>query len=529
MPQAQQTYEITAPNGKVLSITGDRVPNETELHDIFAKAGVETGGSAPPPQTPTFRIGNETDAQGHAVVDPNTIGTFLKHWARQVNPVGIGQLLPFPQSLGGAGWDAPIKAGREFASEAHAVKAKGDAAWAKGEHVEAIRHYAYWLGSVLSLGSSLTLDKATDAMMSGHYAAGLGDSLGVATNAVGPDAIKLARESPLAARLATRSAASADAKFGDVMSPKGLSKEIQRTAKQAEHVATEVRRGTTAITPPGLQAQIGQRLSEASDALDAAYNAVPPKVAYSTSPVLQRLQAAYDRLKVTGTGGSIIPAADANRAAAIQQAITEVRKLGPYTNTQNFAKLRNSWKDLAKDAFTPSLNPNFQQIRGASKGWADSWSAVQEALVERHPELRPLNADYHVWKQASDVMEALADQQRAKPVVGRTIMARAGGAAAGAAIGGGPGLLVGEIVGPLVERGLTNNLGPARKLLVARKLGELSDAIRAGQPTKVEMTLRTLRPMLLTSVSLPQAPAPVWPAAAQGPPSPTADQTAQRR
>jgi hypothetical protein len=39
----QQTYEITAPNGKVLSITGDHVPTEAELHDIFAKAGVDTG------------------------------------------------------------------------------------------------------------------------------------------------------------------------------------------------------------------------------------------------------------------------------------------------------------------------------------------------------------------------------------------------------------------------------------------------------------------------------------------------------
>ncbi len=44
-----KTYEITAPNGKTLSITGDHVPTESELHDIFLKAGVETG--AMPSQT----------------------------------------------------------------------------------------------------------------------------------------------------------------------------------------------------------------------------------------------------------------------------------------------------------------------------------------------------------------------------------------------------------------------------------------------------------------------------------------------
>jgi hypothetical protein len=38
----QQTYEITAPNGKTLEVTGDRMPTEAELHQIFAAAGVET-------------------------------------------------------------------------------------------------------------------------------------------------------------------------------------------------------------------------------------------------------------------------------------------------------------------------------------------------------------------------------------------------------------------------------------------------------------------------------------------------------
>lgn len=46
-----QTMHVTAPNGKTLTITGDRVPTETELKDIFTRAGVDT---APPPPTPGF-------------------------------------------------------------------------------------------------------------------------------------------------------------------------------------------------------------------------------------------------------------------------------------------------------------------------------------------------------------------------------------------------------------------------------------------------------------------------------------------
>lgn len=36
------TYSITAPNGKTLDVTGDHVPTESELKDIFLKAGVES-------------------------------------------------------------------------------------------------------------------------------------------------------------------------------------------------------------------------------------------------------------------------------------------------------------------------------------------------------------------------------------------------------------------------------------------------------------------------------------------------------
>lgn len=38
----QQTFEITAPNGKTLEVSGDHVPNESELQEIFLKAGVAT-------------------------------------------------------------------------------------------------------------------------------------------------------------------------------------------------------------------------------------------------------------------------------------------------------------------------------------------------------------------------------------------------------------------------------------------------------------------------------------------------------
>ncbi len=43
----QQTFEVTAPNGQTLEITGDRMPNEGELRSIFAAKGVDVRGATP--------------------------------------------------------------------------------------------------------------------------------------------------------------------------------------------------------------------------------------------------------------------------------------------------------------------------------------------------------------------------------------------------------------------------------------------------------------------------------------------------
>lgn len=474
---------------------------------------------------PIFHGTNEKDAQGNAVVDPNTLGTFLRHFATQINPVALGQLLPFPKKLGGAGWDAPIKAGQDFMAGMAAVKAKGDASWAKGNHVDAIRHYADWLGSVLTMGQSMSLDKASDESEAGHVAAGLGDATGIGLSAFAPDAMQLARESAPAATMADRAAGAADERFADVMSPKGSSKAVQRTAKQAVAVAEDVRQGTTAITREGLQAQVAERLSDAGDKLDEAYGSIHQAQPYSTAAIVKRLEARRAALDVSGDAGAVTSTAVAPRAAALDQAISEVKKLGTVTTIDNLTRLKNQWKVPAQDAFTPSLNPNFQQIRGASEGWADAWSSLQDHLTDAHPELKPLNADYHVWKQASQVLQAAEDQQRAKPTVGRTIMARAGGAAAGAAAGGGLGMVAGEVMGPLVERGLSQKVAPAMKLAIARELGNLADAIRAGKPTLAEQLLRRVRPLLLTSIAAPQGVGELIPAAVQaGAGRPGADQ-----
>ena len=69
-----QTYEITAPNGRTLEITGDHVPTESELHDIFAAAGVETG-AGPAPSPPSQPAAPQTWADRLGLNTPTPPGT----------------------------------------------------------------------------------------------------------------------------------------------------------------------------------------------------------------------------------------------------------------------------------------------------------------------------------------------------------------------------------------------------------------------------------------------------------------------
>jgi hypothetical protein len=72
--------------------------------------------------------------------DPNTIGTFVRHFWQTVNPIQLGQLLPFPQALGGSGTAHPL-APANVVNSMQAVKQEGDTRWEKGDKVGAAAKY----------------------------------------------------------------------------------------------------------------------------------------------------------------------------------------------------------------------------------------------------------------------------------------------------------------------------------------------------------------------------------------------------
>jgi hypothetical protein len=484
-PPATDTRAIVSPNASVPVGDSDAPPSGTTM---------TFGADEAVPVSPTdARAMNFAIVNGKRVPvdeDPNTVGTFLKHYGDQINPVPLGQLLPFPKEVGGAGWDAPLQAIKSLNAAHEAVRAKAIASYNKGDYGTAARHAFDWL----LLGVGPALDTAADEYQSGHSAAGTGDALGLATTLLGPQALHAARESAAATKLATAAENGAASRAVETMAPQVGPNKV-RLGTLAADVGPDVLRKTSAVTRAGLLEQAGEHLDASYTALDAAYDKVPNTRMYATGPIKLALTKAIRSLSVSGIGGLVEPATRASRIAALRQALAEVKGLGSVANIDNLRKLRIAWDEGAKAVFTPNVAQDYLKVRGAGSGWADARSALNDYLVTQHPELIKLNADASLWKKAVDVMQAAEEADRVRPTVGRSTMAHGLGAAAGASLGGGWGAVVGTMIGPSIEHALAN-LRPSMKILVGRQMANLAEALRANQGAKAQSLIGTLKALL---------------------------------
>lgn len=467
-----------------------------QLHNDYAagkydRAAPKTGEDVTALMTPHYQTSNEKDAQGNAVVDPNTIGTFASHVGQQLNPVPIGQMIPFPRSAGGAGWDAPLQTVKHLGAAQGEVFDRMKASYAKGDVGGAAVHALNFLIPILGP----IFDRAGNEIRAGQVAAGVGDSVGLGLALAGPkgvsNAIEAAKGTETAATVAKAAEKGATERAVGIMAPTTGPNKV-RLGNLAAKVAPDVLRETTAHTRAGVLDQAVTKLEEASTQLDAAYDAVPNTRMYPTAPVIVALQKAIRDLSVSGIGGTVEPATRASRIGALRQALAEVKQLGSVMNLDNLRKLKQSWGEGAKAVFTPAVAQDFLKARGEGSGYADANSVLGDYMVSKHPQLADLNANTSLWIKAADVMQAAEEADRVRPRVGRSIMARGLGAAAGGEMHGGWGAVTGAVIGPTIERALMATQ-PAMKLFVARRLLSLADALRSGQPAKAQSILATFQ------------------------------------
>ena len=276
--------------------------------------------------------------------------------------------------------------------------------------------------------------------------------------------------------------------YGSALSPSG---EVERAA--VKEIAPELAsRGPMALTREGLERKLTARAATAGSELGKVEQiitnqAVPPKIKADT--VRSMLDSYKHGMVVKGTGGVTVN--EAGMAAVDSQ----INKLGEITAQQGNNVSTETWISLrrlldeqvtnaTKGAYT--LDKAMSAIKDAQRSFANS---IRNQLSAEYPNLAKVNAEYHTWKTAMDVMarsNVMAFGKTMGPYAALRIMGAAGAGVYGSREGGGVAGGVEAAAGfLLLEKAITS---PAWRTIPAKGINAIAEAVASGkvqQLTKV--------------------------------------------
>lgn len=380
----------------------------------------------------------------------------------------------------------------------------------QGRYIEAGGHAA--AGSLPFVGPAAA--KTGERFASGDIAGGFGETAGLLGPAlVAPVARGVTATTARAVRavpgaadaVATGLESGAQSRVADVISPKvGANK--ARFGNQAQKVAPDLAKDIATEGAPmsrsGLAAQVETKLGEAEAALDAAADARGMSASVETQPILDALKAKRQALVAEAVdasdvrtqgrlGDSVEPAPNAPRIAALDKVIGEVEALGPTARYEAIRRIRQAWDQVAKVKYAPSVTADFLTKSGEASGAADATGALRQALADADPATAAANSRYSLYRTANDVLKAAEETERARPRVGRAIMARLTASLVGGQQAGMTGAVVGYAGGPLLDSLM--NSGATTKLQTAALMQKLATAVRTGDISAVDSAIGKLR------------------------------------
>ncbi len=373
-------------------------------------------------------------------------------------------------------------------------------------------------------------------MSTGDKAHAAGRLTGLLATLVGPEAassaIKAAAGTEAGQAIGARIGASVPERMAKIIAPTSGPQKA-RFGTMAEKVGGQL------AEEPGLgglsRDAIHQKVSDAKGAigeqLDAAADARVGKSSVApTAPLLKELEQARAKLIAAPVEGTLtqrvtkqtptqildasgkpmmkttqeaVPIGEdvpthTERLAQIDDAIAKVKKLGPVATYDAIKLLRQDFDKRAPLVYTPSHAADFLASRETGKGAADVTGAIRQSLANMDPATATLNRRYSFLNTAEDVLQAAQDADRVRPKVGRTIAARMTGALVGAKEAGGVGAVVGAILSPMIEHGLTAAT-EGKQIALTRTLAQLSKALKTGDASTIESNLKVLRSLAMTS------------------------------
>jgi hypothetical protein len=419
---------------------------------------------------------------------------------------------------------------------------KAAEAYREGRYPEMVGHGV--AGALPLVGPAAAA--AGEQIAQGDIAGGLGAGAGLVGSVLAPSAVKagvaqVPRLNPAAL------AEVASSRVASVMAPAGRSKTNIRMGNKAAAVAPELLKEPDLVrawSREGLHANVGAALEEAKAGLDAAHDARLSARTFATQPLIDALLEKRRRLtaetveastypptgkatRVTGAqeaagfgpaeyvgaqpiGESVVPSPNAPRVAQIDQAIAELKQLGPMARYEPLRVMRAAYDIPAEVKYNPAVSADFLTKQGGASGAADVTGVLREFLAGHEPSTATANARFSLMKSANDVLTATAELERVRPAVGRRIMQSFVGSVAGGAAAGLPGVAIGAIFGPVVDAAMS--AGVTTKLQTARLLQELATAVRTTNPraaasvgARLRRRVPQLGPLLAAPGALPAA------------------------
>jgi hypothetical protein len=467
---------------------------------------------------PAHTTARPEDFTPSAEPEGSATSRFLTNAGEMLNPVAIGKGL----------YDAVTSPIDTLTNVASAQLDQGKKAYETARHAQQPADYLAALGhagaAVLPvLGPAAAA--AGEQIGSGDIAGGLGKGAGLlvptaiptavrgtvkAANKYAPNGVVTALEEGAASRVA------------DVISPKVGQNKV-RLGNQAEKIAPTLAKDLAAdgapLTRSGFHAEVRTKLAAAEQALDSASDARLSARTFPTKPLIDALLEKRKALTaeavegsravptVKGAGGTptpsgmtrnvssgrmqpkltkegrpigqdVVPGPNAPRVAAIDQAIKELRQLGPVTRYDPIRTIRQAYDGQAKAVYSPAVTADYLAQRGSALGAADVTGTLRDALAKWDPPTATANAQYSLYRTADDVLSATAEVERTRPKIGRQIIARMTGSVLGNQAAGIPGAAAGYIAGPLVDSALAS--GATTQLKTAALMTKLATAIRRG-------------------------------------------------
>lgn len=411
-------------------------------------------------------IGDQVEAKGGAA------SRFLSNFGEMVNPVtmakGLYNTVRHPIDTGTAILE---RQGEQFG--------KAVTAGREGRYAEMIGHGT---AAVLPVLGPMAAE-AGEQIGSGDVAGGLGKATGI----LAPFGVKGVMD----ARTASRSASAGpradylERQAAEQVSKRVLSPANPRYRQPAADVAPELLKRGVQGDRIQLQQWADELIGSSSEAIDKAWDALPPTHKTPTGPIVARLNAQLKAMEFPGKGKAAeVNPVMADLHAQLSQLRDFVKRRGAALSADDVRALRQQFDEAAAQAGAFAKTSGDAKLSAAGQAALDTANAFRHEIANTVPGLAPANADMHLGLTVRDILDPTKGRPSTPSVTtGATGGLHTTGAIIGSAATKIPGLqaVAAFIASDLIPRIRNAQVSPQNQLRLAQDKYKLAQALRKGE------------------------------------------------